>query len=399
MDPPVHAAGPRRPERPCRDRGHRAHSRVGCGDRGVQPPLLLRSGRHGPRPREGGPQHARVGQEGGLRRPARGSPGAGDGRHPRRSRHRLGRAPRGCRRRARGRRAADDGPRRDHPPRPGLLRPRTQGSLGRRPPRRGHARAGDPGRAVGHGEGVAAQRPLAAAVAERPAARHGDGRPAGGAEVPQPRCGHQTDHEGDFGAAPTRVTRAPHADRGGAGTDLPTRIPGRPDRPSPTGDPGPTPDATARDTRGSHGSTRTRVALHGPDVRPRGVDVEHREGSVAEPERRVGHDPRPSARPRPLPRDDAQRGREDAASVRARRARARPPLPAGLGTRSRVRHRLPRPSRRAAGAGHRAAVARPGRPALPGTARPHPPAVALRRDRRRRGWAVRPVGDHAPRDQ
>ena len=127
--------------------------------------------------------------------------------------------------------------------------------------------------------------------------------------------------------------------------------------------------------------------------------MEHREGSVAEPQRRVDHDPRPAARPRPFPGDDAQRGRQDAAAVRARRAGARPPLPAGLGTRPRVRHRLPRPPPGAAGAGHRAAIARPGRPALPGTPRPHSPAVALRRDRRRRGRSLRPVGDHAPRHQ
>ncbi len=42
---------------------------------------------------------------------------------------------------------------------PGLLRPRAEGSLGRRPPGRPDPGARHPGRPVGHREGVAPQRP------------------------------------------------------------------------------------------------------------------------------------------------------------------------------------------------------------------------------------------------
>ena len=62
---------------------------------------------------------------------------------------------------AAGRRGGRAGAGGDDPPRAGVLRPRAAGPLGRRPPRRRPPRAGHPGRAVGHGEGVAAQPPAA----------------------------------------------------------------------------------------------------------------------------------------------------------------------------------------------------------------------------------------------
>ena len=58
----------------------------------------------------------------------------------------------------RGRRAGGDDAAGHDPSRSGLLRPGAQGPLGRGPAGRHDRRAGHPGRAVGHGEGVAAQR-------------------------------------------------------------------------------------------------------------------------------------------------------------------------------------------------------------------------------------------------
>ena len=68
----------------------------------------------------------------------------------------------------------------------------------------------------------------------------------------------------------------------------------------------------------------------------------------------------------------------------------------GMGSRCRVRPRRPRPRDHAAGTGHDAPAARPGRPALPGTARSHASALAFRRDQRDRGRPGRDLDDHPP---
>jgi putative phosphoserine phosphatase/1-acylglycerol-3-phosphate O-acyltransferase len=62
--------------------------------------------------------------------------------------------------------------------------------------------AGDPDRALGDREGVAAQRSAAEVLAHRSSAGHRHVGPPVRAEVPQPRRRHQEDHEGDQRAAP-----------------------------------------------------------------------------------------------------------------------------------------------------------------------------------------------------
>ena len=114
------------------------------------------------------------------------------------------------------------------PPRAGVLRPRSEGSLGRGPDCRSDGCAGDPGRALGHREGVAAQRTVAEAVAHRSPARDCHGRPSCGAEVPQRRRRHEEDHEGAQRAPAAGGPRASHADSGGIGADVPGRISRRP---------------------------------------------------------------------------------------------------------------------------------------------------------------------------
>ncbi len=74
-----------------------------------EPPQLLRHHRDGDAVLEGGPARALPRQERGLRRPRRGSGREGVRWHPRRSRHRLGRAVEGS-----GRRARHGRPRGDH---------------------------------------------------------------------------------------------------------------------------------------------------------------------------------------------------------------------------------------------------------------------------------------------
>ena len=171
MGPPVHAPGDRHPERPHRVRGPRQHPGTRARDPGVQPSVVLRPDRDGPRHRQDGTQRSRPRQEGGVRRADRRSPDEGIGRHPGRSRHRIRRAARRRHRRGRSGRAADDRPRGHDPAGPGVLRPGAEGPLGRGPHRRGDRCARDPDRAVGHREGVAAQLPAAQGVADRPSAR------------------------------------------------------------------------------------------------------------------------------------------------------------------------------------------------------------------------------------
>ena len=175
----------------------------------AQPPQLLRHHRDGDAVLEGGPARALPRQERGLRRPRRGSGREGVRWHPRRSRHRLGRAVEGSGRRARRGRPRGDHAAGHHPARPGVLRSGAQGSLGSSPPRAHHARAGDPRRGVGHREGVAAQRAAAERVerdepAHDPRARRSCCR----AQVQERRQGHRADHGGDHGVAARRSARS-----------------------------------------------------------------------------------------------------------------------------------------------------------------------------------------------
>ena len=85
-------------------------------------------------------------------------------------------------------------------------------------------RAGHPGRAVGHGEGVAAQPRLPKIdLRNRPTIRVRVGDPVA-AEAPQPGRRHEADHGGDRRPAPARGADPPHADGGGAGRDVPGRL-------------------------------------------------------------------------------------------------------------------------------------------------------------------------------
>ena len=164
------------PVRPLRHRRHRAHPGRRPGDPRRQPPQLLRlrGDVDGHRPQR--PHRALPRQEGGVRRAGRRPAGHGDGRHPRRPRHRLRRAAAGRRRRPRRRRGRGDHAAGDDPARPGVLRPRAEGALGRGPAGGDDEGAGHPDRPVGHRAGVAAVEP----AAERPQRR----RPAAG---PRPR--------------------------------------------------------------------------------------------------------------------------------------------------------------------------------------------------------------------
>jgi putative phosphoserine phosphatase / 1-acylglycerol-3-phosphate O-acyltransferase len=125
---------------------------------------------------------------------------------------------------ASSRRAADDRPGGHDPSRPRLLRSGAEGAVGRRPHRRGDRCTGDPDRAVGHREGVAAQLPTAEDVADRPPARHRHRRPAGEADAPQPRRRHEADHEGDQRRTAAGGSPASDADTRGVGAHLPARV-------------------------------------------------------------------------------------------------------------------------------------------------------------------------------
>ena len=293
--------------------------------------VLGQTGRSVPLPR----------QEGGLRRPASsaccrqagrrhpGQPGVGvrraaGARHPRRSRPAR---PWRWRRRARSRAARRSST-------------RAEGPLGRRPPGPGDPRArsspsgcGAPrrcGRATSACRGSTSREP--------PPIRVRVGDPVE-LQAPQPRRRHQADHGGARRPAARRGTRPAHADRGGAArprsrpATRATRRRGRP--------PSRHRHLSTRGRRMADAATATtRAALRAADVRRRGVDVERREGPVAEPERRHGRRARPPARHRPLPRPDRRRRRRRAAPARAGRrpasgGSARPcgaPIPSSTST-------------------------------------------------------------------
>ena len=102
----------------------------------------------------------------------------------------------------------------------GVLRHRAARPLGRGPPGRRHRRAGRPGRPVGHGEGVAAQRPAAQADVRRAARDPGARRGPGAAALPQRRRRHEADHGGADGPAAARGARRQDPDGRGAGRHL-----------------------------------------------------------------------------------------------------------------------------------------------------------------------------------
>ncbi len=87
-------------------------------------------------------------------------------------------------------------------------------------------RAGDPGRVVGHREGLAPQLAAAAHVAQRPPQGHRHGRQAGQAEVRRPRRRHEADHEGDHQAPAARGPRQADPHRGGTRAHVPARVQG-----------------------------------------------------------------------------------------------------------------------------------------------------------------------------
>ena len=143
------------------------------GDHRRQPPQLLRPDGDGRHDRPHRPHRALPRQEGGLRRADRRPDRGGDGRHPGRSRHRQRRAAEGRGRGARARRHGGDHAAGHDPARQGVLRPEAEGPVGRGPAGRDDRCAGDPGRAVGNREGVAAIGPPSQrAQRRRPAAGH-----------------------------------------------------------------------------------------------------------------------------------------------------------------------------------------------------------------------------------
>ena len=148
-------------------------------------------------------------QEGGVRRADRRPAGQGHGRHPRRAGHRVGRAAGGGRPRPRGRGAGGDDAGGHHPAGTGLLRPDPQGSLGRGAPGGHDGCAGDPGRAVGHREGLAAQRAAPQHAGPPEPSDHHDpgGEGGGGAHGHVARRRHEEDHDGHH-EAPARPRRA-----------------------------------------------------------------------------------------------------------------------------------------------------------------------------------------------
>ena len=183
-----------------------------------------------------------------------------------------------------GRRGRGPGAGGHDPAGPGVLRPRAEGPLGRRPPGPGHPRPGHPRRAVGHREGLAAQ-PAPAAV--RPRASRPPIRVRVGEPVELKHRSLDADTKRIMAALvdqlpdEARVQRTPTEEelRG----HVPARLQGRPDARGARAVPAPTPEEGADGRR----ATATRAALRAADVRRRGVDVERREGPVAEPER--GH--------------------------------------------------------------------------------------------------------------
>ena len=203
LDPLPAAPGAAR-QRASRHRGGGADPARRPRHRRVQPPQLLRRHGGGHRARRHRALLPLPRQEGGVRRPGRRGARPDGRRHP-------GQPVVGLRRAARGRhQGAERGggdrarPGGHDPAGTGLLRHRAARAMGRRPPCRRHTSAGHPGRAVGHGEGVAAQLPSATALDDRPPRDPGARRRCGPAPLPQRGRRHEADHGGAHGPAAPR---------------------------------------------------------------------------------------------------------------------------------------------------------------------------------------------------
>ena len=165
---------------------------------------------------------------------------------------------------------------------PGVLRPRAEGPLGRRPPGSGHPRPGDPRAGSG-----APRRSGRATSACR-----------GWTSASRPRSASASASRSSSSTAASTPT--PSGSWRRSSTSCPTRPASSARRPTeellatfPPGYKGdPTRESHApsrhRHLRRRHGrrASATRAAVRAADVRRRGVDVERREGPVAEPERR-----------------------------------------------------------------------------------------------------------------
>ncbi len=126
------------------------------------------------------------------------------------------------------------------PARAGVLRSGAEGSMGSGAPGPAHRRTGDPDRAVGHREGLAAQFPGSPDPQRaRPAGGHGIGRQTRRAEVQEPRRRHETDHEGDRQATPARGQAASRPHRRRARRHLPARATRETPPPKPPAAPAP----------------------------------------------------------------------------------------------------------------------------------------------------------------
>ena len=161
--------------------GRRAHPGRGSGDRGRQPPQLLRPDGHRPWrwPSGAGPCASSARRRCSTRRSSASWPGqwAASGSSG---------APAPTSRSPRPPPALEAGemvaimPQGTIPRGPAFFDPGAEGPVGRGPPGRHDGRAGDPRRPVGHREGVAPQRaPPQPARPRAPAHRHRDGREAG----------------------------------------------------------------------------------------------------------------------------------------------------------------------------------------------------------------------------
>ena len=282
------------------------------------------------------------------------------------------------------------------PPRPGVLRPRAEGALGRRPPRPGDRRAGHPGRPVGHGEGVAAQSPPAPARPRR------SGRRSGCASAVRSTLTHRSLDADTKRIMAALVDQLPdearESQRRRRAEELAATYPpgyrGDPTREADAG-PAPTRDDDREEATWPTTAPPTRAALRAAHVRRRGVDVERREGPVAQPERRhadrcsTGRPTSSTSAPRsPRPSPTCPRLRERVVPGVGRFSppvwRPDPEFDLDYHVRQVA---LPAP-------GDAAPAARPRRRDLPGPLRPHPPAVDVLRHRGaggrpRRRWSGR----------
>ncbi len=115
---------------------------------------------------------------------------------------------------------------RHHPTRAFVLRPGAARSLGRGSPRRGDRCARDTDGAMGHGEGVAAQRPTPPFPDSRSTDHPGSRRAPSRIATPKRGCRHGEDHGSARRATASRSARTTDTDRRGAGRHVPARLQG-----------------------------------------------------------------------------------------------------------------------------------------------------------------------------